>query len=136
MATMVSNIGGCSHLRDLSVDRIALVLHYDWIATSLGVGALTLGKISNALLVLRIIGPQNIWPKWIILVGIAFTVLTFVASTLVNFAQCRPTKAIWDTTMHRRCWDSRKITDVNIMIAGMSQRTLIKPMSLLTLFVW
>lgn len=62
-------------------------------------------KASVGCLILRLLGPKNVWRKRIVWFVIIFTPLVNAINIALTFAQCDPPKALWDRKVKARCWN-------------------------------
>ena len=81
-----------------------------------------MGKISVALLILRIIGPNTTWRK-LLLWGLMVSVFLINAvDCILTFVQCDPPKALWDSQLVSmglaKCWDSKVQSDFAIFLSS------------------
>ena len=79
------------------------------------------GKISVAFLIERIAGPSD-WRKRL-LRGISISVFVSAVITFTLFyAQCQPTRALWDKSMIKQgtgsCWNPIPVNTWNLVIAS------------------
>jgi hypothetical protein len=116
--TYYATIGGLRHLFYLEPEEQALVVKYNWITQPWCIFGFATGKISVALLILRLIGPNTFWRKWT-LYGSMITVFIFnVLACILTFVQCDPPRALWEpqliATGQAKCWDSRIQSDYAI----------------------
>lgn len=67
------------------------------------------GKASIGAFILRLIGPHNMWQKWVIWILIIFTTLVNVLNCIFNFVQCDPVQGNWDPRVRvsAKCWAKR-----------------------------
>ncbi|KAL9045811.1 MAG: hypothetical protein Q9214_001211 [Letrouitia sp. 1 TL-2023] len=62
-------------------------------------------KASVGCLILRLLGPDNVWRRRVVWFVIIFTPLINAINIALTFAQCDPPKALWDRKVKARCWN-------------------------------
>ena len=72
MATVLAHQGGFRHVYYLHPDRISPSIRLNWMTQPFAIMGLALGKISVALLILRIMG-QSFYRRWFLRTIIALT---------------------------------------------------------------
>jgi hypothetical protein len=101
---------GGHHIRQITMQGLATSSKLGFISMVLWIWALTMLKISVALMLLRI--KQT--PRWKIGIGalIAVLIIVGVASTIAQILQCLPVTANWDIMLkeseHSSCWTEQK----------------------------
>ena len=100
--------GGARHLYYLDPAQVEYVTKVNWISQPFNIMSIATGKISVALLLLRLLGPSAIGQKWFLYIS---SVLTFIFSSLTSiftFVQCNPARALWEGPVkvpHAKCWN-------------------------------
>ena len=79
-----------------------------------------MGKMSVALLILRLIGPNIVWRKWMLYVAMASVFLINALGCILALVQCGPPRALWATDMSSNCWDPRIQSDYPISFSIMA----------------
>ena len=104
-----ASIGGCRHLVYLTPEQQSMAVKYNWISQPWGIFAFATGKISIALLLLRLIGPKTIWRKWILYSTIISVFIINALGCILTFVQCNPPYALWTPQLvaagHASCWN-------------------------------
>ncbi|KAF2236998.1 hypothetical protein EV356DRAFT_530507 [Viridothelium virens] len=119
ITTLLCRSGGARHLYYLSPSQLSTAVRWNWIAIPFGIAAIATGKISTAFLVLRIMGRNGFWRKWFLYFGSAFTAAVSTIAITLTFAQCSPSRALWNPTLPgAHCWDPRVNTDFSIFTAA------------------
>ena len=118
LASACMSRGGARHLYYLTPEEIASVVKYNFISQPFGAVSSALGKTSVAFLMLRIIGPNTVWRKWFIFASLAVYLPVTVASCIVIFVQCTPTKALWEKIPNSTCWNPNISADLTITQSG------------------
>lgn len=81
----------------------------NWISQPFALIGFATGKISIGLLILRIIGPNTVWRKWILYFFMASVILLDSLQCILTFVQCNPPSALWMpeliTSGQAKCWD-------------------------------
>ncbi|KAF4220395.1 hypothetical protein CNMCM8980_009671 [Aspergillus fumigatiaffinis] len=81
IATLQDSVGGYRHVYYLDEDAVVRALELNFILRGVHIIGYATGKASIGAFILRLIGPQNMWQKWVVWVLIIFT-------TLVNVLNC------------------------------------------------
>jgi hypothetical protein len=120
--TYYASIGGLRHLYYLQPEQQALVIKYNWITQPWCIFGFATGKISVALLILRLIGPNTFWRKWILYASMVTVFIFNALACIFTFVQCNPPRALWTpqlvATGQAKCWDSTSQADFSIFSAG------------------
>ncbi|KAI9655764.1 MAG: hypothetical protein M1821_005199 [Bathelium mastoideum] len=119
--TYYASIGGCRHLFYLTPTQQLLAVKYNWITQPWGIFGFGTGKISVALLILRILGPNIFWRKWILYVTMAVVFTTTSLACILTFVQCDPPRALWTPQLvaeHKAtCWNPKAQSDYAIFFS-------------------
>ncbi|RHZ51486.1 uncharacterized protein CDV56_106902 [Aspergillus thermomutatus] len=105
IATLQDSVGGYRHVYYLDENAIMQALEYNFILRSVHIIAYATGKASIGAFILRLIGPQNMWQKWVVWVLIIFTTLVNVLNCIFNFVQFNPVQGNWDPRVSANCWN-------------------------------
>ena len=92
------------------------VLRLDFVLQPIGIMALCFGKLSVAFLMLRFIGPNTKWQKWVLYAIIVVSLIFSVVTSAITFAQCDPPKALWEKVPGSKCWDPRIQTNLSVFL--------------------
>lgn len=124
LVTVETLDGGARHIYYLSPEQLSTALKYNWTSDAFAIVAFGTGKISTALLMLRIMGPTTVWRKWFLYICMAFTLIFTFLSVLFTFIQCNPPKALWEKSQ-----DPSAGTQASILITKYSTgvRSSLKP---------
>lgn len=76
--------------------------------------ALASSKASVALLILRIMGTST-WRKSFLYFLMAANFLFCTLSVIFTYAQCKPTKALWDQSIKGKCWKPESQSGFSLM---------------------
>ncbi|PVI02415.1 hypothetical protein DM02DRAFT_653560 [Periconia macrospinosa] len=114
--------GGTRHLFYLAKDPALAIstTRLNWIARPFGFVSLTVGKISVALLILRLLERTSRWRKWILHVANALTAINGILLTIVDFAQCENVHAIWNPALKAKtkCMDPDTRSSIALFTAS------------------
>jgi hypothetical protein len=91
----------------LDEDAVVRALELNFILRGVHIIGYATGKASIGAFILRLIGPQNMWQKWVVWALIIFTTLVNVLNCIFNFVQCNPVQGNWDPKVSARCWERR-----------------------------
>ncbi|CAI6332704.1 unnamed protein product [Periconia digitata] len=101
--------GGTRHLFYLAQDfeKAVYLTKLNWISTIFAVICFSTGKISIALLIVRLLGRTSRWRKWLLYFVSGLSVVNGIGAILINFLQCKDVNAIWDPRLKpfTECWD-------------------------------
>ena len=102
----------------LKPTEITEVLKLNYISQPFAICAQALGKASVGFLVLNLIGPNTFWRKWFIYINLAlFLVLSFL-TYVFTFAQCKPSKGLWEPSIGPKCWKPDVSLDTSLTQSG------------------
>lgn len=118
-ATSLCLHGGMRHLYYLSPEQISTVTKLDWSSQVFAIVVIGLGKVSTAILLLRIMGPNTVRRKWFLYVCMAFTAISTTLGALFLWVQCNPPRALWEEVPGSKCWDPQVNTDYQIANGSM-----------------
>ncbi|GFF48184.1 hypothetical protein IFM61392_02516 [Aspergillus lentulus] len=107
IATLQDSVGGYRHVYYLDEDAVVRALELNFILRGVHIIGYATGKASIGAFILRLIGPQNMWQKWVVWVLIIFTPLVNVLNCIFNFVQCNPVQGNWDPRVSAKCWEKR-----------------------------
>ena len=83
-----------------------LAVKFNWLSQPFHVMSTCFGKISIAILILRILAPNKL-RTWFLYSLIALLLIVNVVCVVFIFAQCNPPKALWRTAIHGNCWSPK-----------------------------
>ena len=112
--------GGARHLYYLEPQDVVLVLKYNFMSQPFGALAAVVGKSSVALLMLRIIGPKTDWRKRFLYLQLVIYMAITVVNIVLLFAQCSPSRALWEKVQGSKCWAPNIVVDITILLSGNS----------------
>jgi len=120
--TYYASIGGCRHLFYLTPPEQMLAVEYNWATQPWGIFGFATGKISVALLILRIMGPNSVWRKWMLYLSIVSVFIINALGCILTFVQCSPSYALWNpqlvATGQATCWDPKVQSDYAIFLSS------------------
>ena len=115
--TVYVHIGGCRHVYYLPVHTQELALKLNWISQVFCIWSIIFGKVSVALLILRL-GPRDKLRRGLLYSAGGSITILFGLQTIFVFAQCRPSKALWTFGIAAKCWDPRVVTYLAMIETG------------------
>ena len=80
-------------------------LKIDWLSQAVVISALTTGKISVSLFLLRLSNTK--WHKWFLRTVNVTLIFINVPLVILTYAQCQPAGLLWDSTIEGTCWDPK-----------------------------
>ena len=116
--TYLTTIGGSRHIYYLTPEQTLEAVKWSWVSQPWGIFLFATGKASVAILVLRIMGPNTFWRKWILYTVIGSVFVVNSLGCIFTFAQCDPPRALWTPGLPARCWDPTVQTHFNFFLAG------------------
>ena len=97
-------------------------IRLNWMTQPVIITSLAFGKISVALLILRILA-RSFWRRMFLYISMIGTFLFCWLGVVVTFAQCRPVQALWDPkllqTGKAKCWNPKLETNISIFVGSM-----------------
>ncbi|KAL9105148.1 MAG: hypothetical protein Q9187_008806 [Circinaria calcarea] len=109
--------GGCRHTIYLILDKglggLETIARFWYIAQPFAIMAIAVGRISVAVLILRIMGPSK-WRKIFLYFSIISTFVISSATCILMFLACNPPKALWNPLIKAKCWDVNVINYIGI----------------------
>lgn len=118
--TYLTSIGGLRHLYYLTPDQQMQAVKYNWITQPWCIFGFATGKISVALLLLRIMGTRTKWRKIILYFIMISVFITNSIACIISFAQCNPPKALWNPQLAAipgTCWEPHVQSDYAIFMS-------------------
>ena len=103
--TVYNDQKGGHHVYYLTLDEQITALKLNWISQPFEIMAIGTGKVSVALLLLRVLGPKNRYKKWFLWFLIASTLTVCAIGIIFTFAQCQPVARLWNPTVEGHCLD-------------------------------
>jgi len=98
------------------------VVKYNWIAQPWGIFGFAVGKVSVALLMLRIIGPNTVWRKWILWGTMVSVIIINAVGCILTFVQCDPPRALWNPQLvasgQAKCWNPKVQSNYALFLSG------------------
>ncbi|KAJ5738781.1 hypothetical protein N7493_001936 [Penicillium malachiteum] len=116
--TYMAKQGGFRHLADLSTHEKITAVKWNWITQEWGISGLVAGKVSVALQLLRIIGPNNKHTRWVLYALITSLIAFSLVDCIITFAQCDPPRALWDSVPNAKCWNSSVQADYALFVGA------------------
>ena len=118
MVTYYATLGGTRHLFLMTSEEAMQAIKFNWLAQPCAIFALFTSKASVALLVLRLLGPNEKRYKYL-LYFIIVTVFIFNSLGVVfTFVQCTPVEALWNHKIQFTCWDPEVQADYDYFNGG------------------
>jgi len=102
--------GGARHAFFLTPIEASQAVMYNYIANILIISALAFGKISVALLLLRLLPPNSTKARIFLHASWGSVFVIWVALEIVILAMCRPISAFWNPTAGS-CWNPAQVGD-------------------------
>ena len=103
LVTISVHYGTGRHLAALDPYEMMMAAKFNWIAQPFHVICTGVGKMSIAVLLLRIT-PKNTTLRRFLFVLILLVMVTNIVSVAFIFAQCHPTHKLWDPMIKGSCW--------------------------------
>ena len=126
MFTFLGKMGGCRHLYYLEMDpeQAVKAIRLNWITQPVVIYNLATGKISVALVILRIMGKSK-WRKAFLVYGAMIGSLVICTITVIlTFVQCRPVSALWNTQLvvmgQATCWPPHRQSNFSLFTGSES----------------
>lgn len=92
-----------NHTRDLSPSQLKQAAIWEFIPRTAFVLASMFTRLSISCFLLRIFAVDKRW-RWSLYFTMCFIVLTSIPSAFLLFAQCRPTRKLWNPMVPGVCW--------------------------------
>lgn len=105
LVTVMALGGGARHLYYLSPAELTTSLKLNWTVDTFALVGFGTGKISTALLILRILSPTAKRRKWFLYINICLTIIITFLAVLFTLIQCNPPRALWEKVPGSRCWN-------------------------------
>ncbi|KAI9643620.1 hypothetical protein NHQ30_008242 [Ciborinia camelliae] len=99
--------GGDRHLFYIPLDQQEFVIKMTWLLQPFVILAICLGKVSIALLMMRLLSPSPKWPKHFLWFCIISCLIFVFIDIIFTYVQCTPAKALWDPTVPHTCWEPK-----------------------------
>ena len=119
--TVLGAKSGCRHLFYLTPQQAMSASRLNWITQPIAIMALALGKVSVALLILRIIG-RSFWRTFLYF-SMVSAILFCGLAVIFTFVQCKPVQALWDPALVQmgkaKCWKPQRQSDFSIFVGSM-----------------
>lgn len=100
--------GGCRHtiylLLDKGIGGIETVIKLWYVMQPFAIMAIAVGRMSVAVLILRIMGPSK-WRRIFLYFSIISTFVISTVACIIIFAACDPPRALWDPLIKAKCWN-------------------------------
>lgn len=121
ISTYYAKLGGLRHLYDLTPQQQSKAVEINWITQPWVIFGFATGKISVALLILRIIGPKAFWRSWTLYFCMVTVFIFNTVDCIITFTQCNPPKALWTpslvTSGDAKCWNPHIQSDYAIFLS-------------------
>lgn len=113
--------GGCRHTIYLVLDKgiggIETVIKLWYVIQPFAIMAIAVGRMSVAVLILRIMGPSK-WRKMFLYFSIISTFVISTVASIIIFAACDPPQALWKPFLKAKCWNENVGNYVAITTSG------------------
>ncbi|KAL8831610.1 MAG: hypothetical protein Q9191_000761 [Dirinaria sp. TL-2023a] len=120
--TVLGAKSGCRHLFYLTPQQAMSASRLNWITQPVAIMALALGKVSVALLILRIMG-KSFWRRIFLYFSMISAILFCGLAIIFTFAQCRPVQALWNPALVQmgkaKCWKPQTQSNFSIFVGSM-----------------
>lgn len=93
-----------THQADLTKSQVIQLTKYFWLSGPMHDLAVNWGKVSAALLLLRVVDKAKSHALYFYL-GITFLTLVNTTDVFIILGQCRPTEAAWNPLIRGKCWE-------------------------------
>ena len=113
--TAAANNGLGRHAYYLSPEQQMETVRLQTIANPFGLMAFALPKISVAILLTRIMAPTKWRKRSLFAVSISVLIFTIICDILL-FAQCSPSRSLWNPMISHTCWPNSVLTDFTIFV--------------------
>lgn len=120
LITKAVHFGLGRHIQYLSPPEIMNTIKYQFISQPIGIISPTLGRVSFAIFMLRLVGPTHRAMRWILNVSICVTILINLLTCIIIFAQCRPIEKTWNSTLPGTCWGLTVQVNVSYVQGGIN----------------
>ena len=107
------------HYETLDSLQKVMAVKMDWISQPFAIFSYGVGKISVALLLLRIL-PKNKTRERFLYVLIMLIVIIHTICVALIFAECSPARKLWEPSIKGSCWKPYVIQDVGIFQSSFS----------------
>jgi hypothetical protein len=104
LLTVDASLGGFRHIYFLTAAESTQILKINYIAQLFVVLSYVVGKAAVGFLVLRIMGKNSDWRKWLIYTVMILTAVVGILDSIFTYAQCNPPQALWDPSVPHTCW--------------------------------
>jgi len=105
LVTVQALHGGDRHLYYIPANQQPFVSKMSWILQPFIIMAITMSKVSVSFLILRLVGPRPVWPKYTLYMLMVASVMFSTIDIILTFVQCSPVQSLWDASIPHRCWD-------------------------------
>ncbi|KAI5864894.1 hypothetical protein GGS23DRAFT_604347 [Durotheca rogersii] len=95
LCTVLVHYGLGRHIYYIPVNHLSEMKRWNWVVQPFGILTLPVGKISVVLLLERLVGHTSTRLRWFLWANMALFTASMVASSILNFAQCNPPRALW-----------------------------------------
>ncbi|KAL7621418.1 hypothetical protein AAE478_008740 [Parahypoxylon ruwenzoriense] len=116
--TYMSSIGGSRHVYYLSPEQRLEAVKWSWISQPWAIFLFATGKASVAILILRFVGRNTVWRKYILYFIVVTIFIINSLGCILTFAQCNPPRALWVPGIQASCWDPEIQTNFNYFLAA------------------
>lgn len=104
LVSVASMAGLGRHIYYLSQDQLSRAIKFVSLSQPFCVMSFSLSKIAVALLLIRILTPAFRRGAWFLYPLTGIQLLLGIVVSIVQFAQCSPTRSLWDLSLPLKCW--------------------------------
>ena len=106
--TFLVKHSGQRHLYYLPPSQKEYASKLDWISQPFNIMSLATGKVSVALLILRLLGPSAFWRRFLLYTICILSIVLGILGATFTFVQCKPARTLWEGPIknpNAKCWD-------------------------------
>ncbi|KAI9669028.1 MAG: hypothetical protein M1831_000620 [Alyxoria varia] len=107
-----------NHSDNLSPRETSLALMWSWIAMSISIFAIALGKLVVIVFLLRIQGPTHRKKKWFLYFLAATNTFINLFETILVMLQCNPTRKLWQPDLPGNCYVRDHVNSISGFLQG------------------
>ena len=93
--------------------QISKSLEWNVISLVFCIGAVSIGKVSVALLIYRLQAPNKL-RTWVLGFLSVSSMIVAILIVGLEYAQCKPARKLWIPTLPGSCWDAESVNDWDI----------------------
>ncbi|KAF2458075.1 hypothetical protein BDY21DRAFT_320566 [Lineolata rhizophorae] len=104
MITYYVAIGGCLHMKYLTLQQGVEAVQFNWITQPVAIIQFGTGKASVGMLILRLLPRTALKKRWFIYFCIVSGLIVNSLCCVFTFVQCNPVEGLWDPKVPANCW--------------------------------